>query len=99
MREETPTDEVHPIPWVGEGTVPDVPRHDEHRNGSLLRFAAGTAAVALAVGVGGGLAARSLRQHEAPPPVTSSTTGQEVAQAPAQAPAPAPHAEDHEESD
>jgi len=94
-------DEVHPVPWVGEGTVPDVPRHDERRGGSLLRFAAGTAAVALAVGVGGGVVARDLigQRHESHAGVTSSPTGRDAAQAPVQAPAPAPNGEEHEESD
>jgi len=93
-------DEVHPVPWVGEGTVPDVPERDEQRAGSLLRFAAGTAAVALAVGIGGGLVARDLlRQHESHSTVTTSTGGQDQAQAPVQAPAPAPHGEDREDSD
>jgi len=93
-------DEVHPVPWVGEGTVPDVPEREEQRAGSLLRFAAGTAAVALAVGVGGGLVARDLlRPHEPPATVTTSTGGQDQARAPVQAPAPAQHGEEHEDSD
>src|SRR4051812_8206438 len=87
------TSEVHPIPWMGEGTVPNVTRQ-VRQHGGLLRFAAGTAAIALAVGVGGGLVARSFVQREPQAAVTTSTTGQPTGQperAPAPAPAPAAH--------
>jgi hypothetical protein len=98
--------EVHPVPWVGEGTVPDVVRREEPRQGGLLRFAAGTAAVALAVGVGGGLAVRSWVQHESGPGVTTSTADPAAgaqppapAPAPTLVPAPAHHEVEHEDSD
>lgn len=89
---------IHPILWTGEGTVPELPGNPAPRGVSLLRFAAGTAAVALAVGIGGGVVIRDhLGPHESGAGVDSAIAGQ--AAPPAPVPAPAPHGEDHEESD